>query len=253
MEMIIAIFLPIILIIIVASVVAIVLTANIDNNGKVRNGCCSSTNVETEDGPHVEAVADPEDEVIFAEIRYPIEKPQGVNQQVITLQNPLHAKSPKEESRRVTVEHDSPTHGEILQKPLNRIAESDEESTSIMCNNSSSNEIFNYINNSEKSYSNPTITNTSKREQLSSTASNITKTCLTVQTVVSDTDTSYNCKPSSDVSQSNSSAESITDEQLVPIVPNPAYNFKETYLAAQRVTLELNPAYNYKFSYTSGL
>ena len=131
------------------------------------------------------------------------------------------------------------------------IAEADH--ARISNNSSSDDQIFNYINNSKESQSNSTTTNMSKREQLSGTASNIIETCLTPQSVASDSDTTHSCKSSLHDSQSNSSAESITDGQLVPIVPNPAYNFKETYLAAQRVTLELNPAYNYKSSYTSGL
>jgi len=245
MELIIAILIPIIAVVIATLVVVV---TDMKHKGKARQGCCGGKNVETEDAPNQED----EDEVVFGEIRYPEEKPPGVS--VITLHNPLYAKSPKEQSCSATVEQDKPDlppRAGILHDQLYNIAEVD--NTRISDDGSSDDQIFNSISNSEESQSNSTTTNTTNREQLSSTASNIMETCFTAQTVASDSDTTHSCKSSLHDSQSNSSSGSITDGQLVPIVPNPAYNFKETYLAAQRVTLELNPAYNYKSSYTSGL
>jgi len=244
MELIIAFLIPIIVVIIATLVVVV----TVKHKGKTRQGCCGGKSVETEDVPYQED----EDEVVFGEIRYPEEKPPGVS--VIALQNPLCAKSPKEEPCSITVEQDKPDlppHAGILQNQLYNIAEVDD--TRISDGGSSDDQMLKYINNSKESQSNSTTTNMSKREQLSDTASNIMEMCLTAQSVVSDSNTTHSCKSSLHDSQSNSSAESITDGQLVPIVPNPAYNFKETYLAAQKVTLELNPSYNYKSSYTSGL
>ena len=214
MEIIIAIVLPIIVVVIATSVVALVLTENTRHKGKARQGCCGSINVENEDGPNIEA----EDEVMYGEIRYPEEKPPAVNQKVITLRNPLYFKPPTTPCGVTNL----PTHDEILQKKLNSITESDEGLNDRKCDNScsSNDQIFDVNVN---------------------------------RTVAAEPNSCYNCKSSLDVSQSSSSAGSTTDEWLVPVVPNPAYNYKETYLAAKKVALELNPSYNYKSSYTSGL
>ncbi|XP_065915956.1 uncharacterized protein [Dysidea avara] len=247
MEMIIAILLPIIVVVIITTLIIAHALAQTENVKHKRQGCCGSKNVETEDGINIEA----DDEVMYGEIRYPEEKPQELNQKVITLRNPLYANPPTTPCG-VT---DLPTHDEILQKQLNSITESDEELNDRMSDNrcSSNDQIFNDNVNGEESQSSSTTTNMAITEHVSTTASNIKETYLTTQTIAADSNTSYNCKSSLDVSQSNSSAESTTDEWLVPVVPNPAYNYKETYLAAKKVALELNPSYNYKSSYTSGL
>ena len=216
-----AIVLLIIVVIIAILVIALVLTENVKHNGKVRQGCCGSKNMETEDGPNIEA----EDEVMYGEIRYA--EPE-VNRTANTLPNPLYAKSPTMPCS-VTVEYDNadlPTHTEILQKQLNSITESEEGLNDRMSDNScsSDDQIFNdNINNSEESQSSSAITNKIITEHVSNTASTIKKTYLTAQTVSAEPNVSYNCK----FSQSSPSTEAIIYERLVPIVPNPACNLKK--------------------------
>ena len=199
MELILAILPPILVVVIATVVIILVVTKNGKHSGKVGQGCCGSKVIETEDGIKSEVE---EDEVVYGEIRYLEEVPQPP---VITLPNPLYSKVPVEPCT-AAVEHSDTgisTHAEILRKQLSNIPEMDEE-----------------LNDS--SNSSDTIT-----DQLSSNSSNAKET-LTTRTVTADPDT----KILAYVSQSNSSEESIKDE-VFALVPNPAYNYKETYLAAQ--------------------
>ena len=214
--MIFAILPPILVVAIATLVITLVVTKNSKHSGKVGQGCCGSKVIEPEDGIKSEVE---EDEVIYGEIRYPEEVPQPP---VISLPNPLYSKAPVEPCT-AAVEHSDTgisTHAEILRKQLSNIPEMDKE-----------------LNDS--SNSSDTIT-----DQLSSNSSDAKET-LTTRTVTADPDT---CKILACVSQSNSSEESIKDE-VFAVVPNPAYNYKETYLAAQRAPLQLNPAYNRKSSF----
>ena len=243
MEMLTGILLLVIVVITAATITAIVVitTLNYECNNtqaksEMRYTCCGR-NIEpaTDDSPDLTS----ENEVVFGEIRYPeVEiSPQQfktVDPLKISFPNPMYPKLSLDNCNAMK-EHgdghfDLCNHTErIHQQPGNNPDKNIPGDTTHP----------NTVDESHSDFMEQTIKVVLPKSAHSIEDTNLAKheACAVMESSPS----SYYKPPINDTQSECSDL--TTEEEQVAVVPNPAYNFKETYAAAQKVVLQSNPSY----------